>query len=341
MTRYVALIGMLLLEIPAVSVALSADGSNAGLLALAAAHMGISLVAAVLGWWMLPSHLRSPVPRAAAFLLALCLCVPVLGPALLAVIVAVTVYFRGEIPEHEITRLASHGGYLEEREPTPVSTVTGIRAKLSATDTASKTRVEALLKLRILEDFENTSAIRNALLDEAEEVRLIAFGILDIREKSVMRQIRAEQEHLTRATSTTTRTFHAKQLAWLYAELVDQGLAEGEVLRHALAQVERHAGAILAENPAEAGMWLLRGRVSARMGQVDAARDAFRRALDLGLPKSQGIPSLAELEFNERRFSEVRRLLMSAPGLKDLPDVESVVRFWSGRSAVPVSAMNQ
>lgn len=336
MSRLAALLCMILLEVPAVSVALSANGTNAGLLALAAVHTGVSLTAAVLGWWVLPPHFRTPVPRVAAFLLALCLCVPVLGPALLAVIVAVTVYFRGEELDNEVKRLESHGGYVEEKEQKQVATVTGAMARLSATGTASKTRVDALLKLQILEDLGSTSAIRNALQDEAEEVRLIAFGILDIREKSVSRQIRAEHEHLKRATSTTNRTFHAKQLAWLYAELVDQGLVEGEVLRHALAQVEHYANTILAENPAEAGMWLLKGRVLARTGDVDAARDALTRALELGLPESQGIPSLAELEFNDRRFSEVRRLLSSAPGLGDLPDVEPVVRFWSGRSAAAV-----
>ena len=332
MTRAIALIGMVLLEVPAVAVALSVDGTNAGLLAFAAVHTGISLAAAVLGWWVLPSHLRSPVPQVGAFLFALCLCVPVLGPALLAVIVAVTVYFRGEQVDEVVDRLGELDRYAEEKEHRQVSTVTGAMARLTATGTSPKTRVDALLKLQTLESLGSTSAIQHSLQDEAEEVRLIAFGILDIREKSVSRQIKTEQEELKAATTKTSRIFHAKQLAWLYAELADQGLGEGEVLRHALSQIERYTTEVITANPAEAGMWLLKGRMLARTGQTDDARKAITQALDLGLPESQGIPYLAEIEFTARRFADVRRLLLSAPSIKDLPDVEQVYRFWAGRS---------
>jgi hypothetical protein len=73
--------------------------------------------------------------------------------------------------------------------------------------------------------------------------------------------------------------------------------------------------------------------VLARTGKIADAREALTTALELGLPESQGIPCLAELEFGQRRFAEVRRLLTSAPSIKDLPDVEPVYRFWSGQSS--------
>ena len=333
MARIVALLFMVGLEVPAVSVALPADTTNAGLLAMVVVHLGLSLAAAVAGWWVLPPHLRAPAPQVGAFLFALCFCVPVLGPALLAVVVAIIVYFRGEQVDEEVDRLGELDRYADEKEQKQVSTVTGAMARLNAANTTSKTRVDALLKLQIMESLGSTSAIRNALQDEAEEVRLIAFGILDIREKSVSRQIKAEHEELKTAMSLTSRMFHAKQLAWLYAELVDQGLAEGEVLRHALSQIEHYTSTVLATNPAEAGMWLLKGRMLARTGDIEEARKAITQALELGLPENQGIPYLAEIEFNQRRFADVRRLLLSAPSIKNLPDVEPVYRFWSGRAS--------
>lgn len=332
MGRPLALIGIALLEVPAVSVALPADGTNAGLLAFAAVHLAISLTAAVLGWWVLPEQLRSPALQVAGFLFALCLFVPVLGPGLVACLVAVTVYFRGEIMDEVVAHLDDRDRYADEKEQKQVSTVTGAMARLTATGTSSKTRVDALLKLQTLKSLGSNSVIRNALQDEAEEVRLIAFGILDNREKSVSRQIRAEQEQLKAAMSASRRLFHTRQLAWLYAELADQGLVQGEVLRHALSQTQRFADDVIAANPDEAGMWLLKGRVLARMGKPDDARQALAHALELGLPASQGIPYLAELEFGQRRFADVRRLLLSAPSIKDLPDGEPVYRFWSGRA---------
>ena len=333
MARILALLFMVALEVPAVSVALPADTTNAGLLAMVTIHLGLSLAAAVTGWWALPPHLRAPAPQVGGFLFALCFCVPVLGPALLAVIVAVIVYFRGEQVDEEVDRLGELDRYADEKEQKQVSTVTGAMARLNAANTTSKTRVDALLKLQIMESQGSTSAIRNALQDEAEEVRLIAFGILDIREKSVSRQIKSEHEELKTAMSRTSRMFHAKQLAWLYAELVDQGLAEGEVLRHALSQIEHYTSTVLAANPAEAGMWLLKGRMLARTGDIEGARKAITQALELGLPENQGIPYLAEIEFNQRRFADVRRRLLSAPSIKNLPDVEPVYRFWSGRGS--------
>ncbi len=331
MRRRVALIGTALLEVPAVSAALPVDGTNAGLLAFAVVHTGISLAAAVLGWWSLPAHLRVPAPQVGVFLFAFCLFVPVLGPGLLAGLVALAVYFRGVMVEEEVDRLDALDHYAEEKEEKQVSTVSGAVARLTAAGTSSRVRVDALLKLQIMESLGTNSAIRNALQDEAEEVRLLAFGILDNREKSVSRQIRAEHEHLKEAASPNRRLFHARQLAWLYAELADEGLVEGEVLRHALSQIRHYADEVIAANPDEAGMWLLKGRVFARTGQIEAAREAITHALELGLPAGQGIPDLAELEFGRRRFADVRRLLLSAPSIKDLPDVEAVYRFWSGR----------
>ena len=332
MARLAALLFIALLEVPAVSVALPNDSTNAGLLALAVVHTAISLTAAVLGWWILPSHLRSPVPYTGAFLFATCLFIPIIGPALLAIILTVVVYFRGEEVDEEVDRLSDLDHYADEKESKQQSTMTGAMAKLTATGTTSKTRVDALLKLQIMESLGTTSAIRNALQDEAEEVRLIAFGILDIREKSVSRQIKAEHEKLKSAMSATSRMFHAKQLAWLYAELADQGLVEGEVLRHALAQIERYTSEVLAANPTEAGMWLLKGRMLARTGQIEAGRKAITQALELGLPEGQGVPYLAEIEFGLRRFGEVRRLLLSAPTIQHIPDIEEVYRFWARRT---------
>lgn len=332
MARLLTLIAMGLLEIPAVTVAAGSDGTNAGLLAAGAVHAGISLAASVMGWWALPAHLRSPAPQVGGFLFAQCFFVPVIGPALLAVTVAVTVYFRGVEVKEEIDRLEVLQGEEIQKGDKQVSTVTGAMARLTATGTASKTRADALLKLQLTESLGISSAIRNALQDEAEEVRLIAFGILDLREKSVIRQIKAEHERLNTAESDQRRLFHMKQLAWLYAELVDQGLVEGEVLRHALAEIERYTGQVIAENPEEAGMWLLKGRMLAKTGKVENARRAIIEALDLGLPVSQGIPYLAEIEFGLRRYHEVRRLLLLTPAIKDLPDVEPVYRFWAGRT---------
>jgi hypothetical protein len=332
MSRILALIGIVLLEVPAVSVALPGDDTNAGLLAFAAVHAGISLAAAVLGWWVLPSHLRVPAPQVGAFLLAVCLFVPVFGPALVALIVTATAWFRGQIVHEEVDHLSGHAGRMAEKGDQPISTVSGAMARLTATDTSSKIRVDALLKLQTIKSEGSASVMRSALLDEAEEVRLIAFGILDIKEKSVSKQIRVEHERWKAATSDLQRIFHARQLAWLYAELADQGLVEGEVLRHALEQIGHYAESVLAVNPGEGGMWLLKGRIQARAGNLDAARDAFMQALALGLPEAQCIPYLAELEFNRRRFAEVRRLLLSVQAIKDLPDVGRVVRFWSEQS---------
>jgi tetratricopeptide (TPR) repeat protein len=323
---------MVLLEVPALSVALQADATNAGLLAFAAVHLAISLTATILGWWVLPAHLRVPKPQVAAFLFAMCFFVPVLGPGLLALMVAVTASFRGEKADEEIDRLGAHDRHNVTHKEKHISTVTGAMARLTTAGLSSKVRVDALLKLQIMESLGSNVAIRDALQDEAEEVRLTAFGILDIREKSLSRQIKAEHEQLKAATSVIRRIFHAKQLAWLYSELADQGLVEGEVLRHALGQIISYADQVIAENPNEAGMWLLKGRVLARTGKVEGAREALTMALELGLPESQGIPCLAELEFGRRRFADVRRLLLSAPSIKDLPEMEPVHRFWSGRS---------
>ncbi|MGU7775008.1 tetratricopeptide repeat protein [Burkholderia sp. MR1-5-21] len=178
---------------------------------------------------------------------------------------------------------------------------------------AVRHRVTALVAMQTM-PVRAASPILHALLnDPADDVRLLAYGMLDKSEKRVTQQIGIERAKLTRRLSDDERCRVDKTLAELYGELVYARLVDGDVYRNALEQADAHAARALHHQPADGALWRLRGRLAFETDRLGDAEAMLKKAIACGFPRMRVLPYLAEIAYLRRDYAAVRRYLDDMP----------------------------
>jgi tetratricopeptide (TPR) repeat protein len=216
-----------------------------------------------------------------------------------------------------------------EEEVADAGSKGGVRVQLANTAVPIEARLRALLMVQSMPARIANPLIREMLSDPAEDLRLIAYGILDTREKTINARIHATSQKLER-TSAAERPLLEKQLAELYWELIYQGLVQGDLREHAAQQARVHLERAVAGDPDDAALRALAGQIAMSNGRYDEAQRAFEQALELGLPDNRVLPYMAEVAFRRRRFDEVRALAGRLASLPSTHRIDHVVHYWQG-----------
>lgn len=199
-------------------------------------------------------------------------------------------------------------------------------------------RLRAVMATRPLAGRAATQVLRFALRDPSDDVRLLAYAILDGREAVLYRRINELATGLSSPADSSngdgapgeSGAAH-RRLAEAYWELAYQGLADGELLAYVLWQARTHAALALDGAPDDPSLTLLFGRILLRQREYKEARETLARARSLGLPARTVNLYLAEVAFAERRFDEVRTYLATlAPEDLRRPTVKRLADFWCG-----------
>jgi polysaccharide biosynthesis protein PelE len=195
-----------------------------------------------------------------------------------------------------------------------------------AAETAA--RVRAVMATRQLSDQYAVPILQVALRDPVDDVRLLAYALLDTKERHIYGNIKQLNARMGEAPPAAHGSLH-KRLAHEYWELVYLGLAQGEVLAHVLTSGLKHAQQAVQDLPSDAGLSFLLGRMRAAQGNIEDAAGHYDRAESLGLPRHALLPYRADLAFRQRRWDEVAALLKDLPpeSKKRMP-MQAVVAFW-------------
>ncbi|SUA88709.1 Uncharacterised protein [Pandoraea pulmonicola] len=209
-----------------------------------------------------------------------------------------------------------------------------LRARLRNLRGERDDRVAALVSVQALPSRVTSEIARDLLADPVEEVRLLAYGILDGLEKRIMQQIFVMRDRHEGAQDDDERAHAARRLAQLYWELIYQNLVRGEVLRFTLERVETFARNTLEQYEDDASMWYLLGRCALMREQSDAAEMYLRQAQFHSFPAERLLPWLAEAAFQKRRYDRVSQLLEgiganAVTGAAASQVVQPAVRFWT------------
>ncbi len=297
-------------------------------------YLAAHLAASLLGAWLLAFVVEGRSVRAQPwwaffFFLGLGFFVPILGvPGLLAV-----AFISRFLPRHEgkdvfSTQAAPEYAPHDERVAPP-HTHGPVRGQLSDPDSPVEIRLRALLSIQDMPSRTANPVIREMLADPSDDVRLVAYGILDGREKRINERIQAARAQLE-GEDPTGRLIADKELAELYWELVYQGLVQGDLQKHAAAQARTHFDAALRAAPDDAALWALGGRLANFAGQYERAWHAFTRAVEFGMPEARALPYLAEVAFRMRKFDRVRPLLEKIAQAPHTQRMAQVIGYWSG-----------
>ena len=205
-----------------------------------------------------------------------------------------------------------------------------VRAQLGNASAPLDQRMKALVALQDTPAHATGELLRKLLADPADDIRLLAYGILDNKEKAVMARIREAQLAVDTARDDTERHAGHKRIAELYFELIYQDLVQGDMRRFAADQVRSHIGAAHRFSQDDAGLWFMLARLELQARNIDAAQAALERAEAAGFAHARLAPWVAELRFLQGRHDEVRRMFNELPPDATLPAVTAMRRYWRG-----------
>ncbi|ACR31556.1 polysaccharide transport system component transmembrane protein ragE [Burkholderia glumae BGR1] len=217
-----------------------------------------------------------------------------------------------------------------------------LKAELRNAEASVDFRMTALLAMQSLPVRTVSPILQEMLADPLDDIRLLAYGSLESKEKALTQRITAERAALEAlqapgagARPAEERARANKVLAELYGELIYQQLVTGDVYDNAIAQADRFAEAALALMPDDAALWRLRGRLALLRRDLDAADALLQRAIDSGFPRDRLLPYLAESAYWRRDFARVASLLgaMEASGVP--PALRAALEFWQPAAAAP------
>jgi hypothetical protein len=209
-----------------------------------------------------------------------------------------------------------------------------VRAQLGNAGTPLDLRMKALVAVQDAPARASGDLLRTLLADPADDVRLLAYGILDGKEKGISQRILALEQELDKETRAARRRPLHKQLAELHWELMFQNLVQGDMLDFSADQVRRHAEAALREGD-DAGLWFMVARLELRAHRTAEAEHAIGQARRLGFAGERLLPYLAELRFQQRRYDEVRRLFAALGEQRAIPALAQARAYWLRRPGTP------
>lgn len=303
--------------------------SNAELGLYYMSHAGASALLALFAYAFLPSNRNKPRMPILALLFSLTFFVPVLG--FIGVVGTILAFpllprFAPKLAYREVALPALDP---HERVMSGGFRQAGMRGFLNNRQAPVPLRLRALVTLQNVPIRVASPLLRDLLADPTEDLRLLAYGMLDAQEKKLNSSIHDALQSLESAADEAARAASARKLAQLYWELVYQGLVQGDLRRHALQQSLKYTEAALAHQPGDPALQLQLGRLLHETGVGDEARAAYTRALAGGLPATRVLPYMAELAYDARDFAEARRVIGEMRNWQSLPRLQPVVHFWS------------
>lgn len=305
------------------------DAGPMGFATFLAVQAVAALLLAAAAWSILPKPYRRPVIWSYGFLALLCFLIPGFGWIICAGAMLAARWWPDntgrdgigqiELPEfvtHLLTRVRHGSG-------------AHLRAQLGNAQAPVSKRMTALVAMQSVPARMATPVLRSLLGDPIDDVRLLAYGMLDRAEKEITRKILQELPRLDAAHTDSERYAVAKRLADLYWELIYQGLVQGDVYQYTAEQVERYASMALDIEPNNAALWYMRGRLAISRRQLTDADRYLARAEAQGFARDRLIPAMAESAFLQRDFARTAHLMESFSSRSQLPLLQPLLRYWN------------
>lgn len=204
-----------------------------------------------------------------------------------------------------------------------------VRARLE-NGCSTDERMSAMTALQAMPIHLTEKVLRRLLSDQQEELRLLAYGLIDGAEKSIMAKIAKARQKLLDGNVPDEQRIHLHAvLAQLYWELSYQHLVAGEVHQYVLDKVALHAQTVLATDPEDGLMWYLLGRSALLKQQSQLAADCLRRAEGCDFPHERLRPWQAEAAFQQNQFSAVGRYLSGLDNGLAASRLQPSIQYWT------------
>lgn len=261
------------------------------------------LIMQALPQWLPETYKQATALPAKLFFFSVAFFVPGLGMPALTLVFIPALWAAAPDSEHEhwqrigIPDLPM--GLLQGDDPQGKLTGSQIAEVLTRATDAEK-RLSAVMMTLRLKDRDAVPLLRLALCDAEDDVRLLAYALLDRKEQAISVGLHDHLKRLECAAHGERFILH-RHIAHEYWELVHLGIVQGEILNYYLDTARHHAEHALRCRPVDSGLHLLLGRILLKTGHLDIAESAFRRAEKLGIDVTQTRAYLAEIAFLQQK----------------------------------------
>lgn len=334
----------LTLELGSLLLALTQGKSLALLAAYFAMHAVGSILFALAIALVVPGQYKQPRRWLLAYLFAFNFFIPVAGLLCALTGILIGVWFPRRAGDTSF-ETASSPQFTTYRNHEGTGFRGGqVRAQLSNINTPLDQRLKALVAVQDTPARATGNMLRDLLADSSDDIRLLAYGILDGKEKQISQRILENRQRLEEIGSSGTTHDRAeesrlhKAIAELYWELIYQDLVQGDMQTFSADQVRHHIDAALKVRSSDAGLWFLLARLELQQRRVARAETALTNAQRTGFARERLLPYIAELRFLQGHYSEVRALFVELAGQSGIPALAPARRYWLGDvSHVPQS----
>ncbi|MBP55036.1 MAG: polysaccharide biosynthesis protein, partial [Marinobacter sp.] len=187
-------------------------------------------------------------------------------------------------------------------------------------------RLKALMATRQMNDRDAIEILREALKDPSDDVRLLAYSMLEQKEKTLAQRAGTLQQSLQNADDLTSVSLQ-RRLAQVWWEMAYLGLAQGGLRHYYLDSAGKLLRRLVARR-SQHNDWRLLGRVELALGNIDNAEEAFRSALAGGSSPELIMPYLGGVAYLRRDFAQVRQHLSACPLERFHPANRPVIESW-------------
>ena len=317
----------LALETGGVTGLLSPTAGNLGLAAYLIAHaMACALLTLIL-LPLMPSRYRGQPITTGVFLFTLQFAIPFIGSVGLVLGMLLALYLprsSRDIPWQEVD-IPELPFQPIDMDLQVVYSQGGLRQVLREAISTDK-RLKALMATRQMNDRDAIEILREALKDPSDDVRLLAYSMLEQKEKTLAQRAGTLQQSLQNADDLTSVSLQ-RRLAQVWWEMAYLGLAQGGLRHYYLDSAGKLLRRLVARR-SQHNDWRLLGRVELALGNIDNAEEAFRSALAGGSSPELIMPYLGEVAYLRRDFAQVRQHLSACPLERFHPANRPVIESW-------------
>ncbi len=253
----------------------------------------------------MPAKSRKALPSTWGLFFCFALIAPVLGSLSILLITRTTLRRALDNHLHAKPRSVELPEFEVRSRKTARAGQGAIRSRLMH-DVPAKVRMQSLLTLQAVPGRVANPILEELLGDDSDDVRLVAFGMLEAKEKKLSVHIHEEQSQLEKPLSKRARYDCLRHLAELHWELTYAGLVQGGLIAHNLNQAWKYIEeAMSMDENHESGILFLRGRILLAQGSMEPARLALEEAMRMGQSQGSVMPYLSDLAFQKRDFAQV------------------------------------
>lgn len=300
----------------------------AALLAYLALHAPASVLWALALLPRIPPRFVYSQRFVLAFIFAICYAIPVLGFVATLTAFPILIRFRSQARRAPFESLQLPDFDPQQSLQNEVRS-TGLRTLLLNPKVSVTARVRAMAALQSISGRTATPILRAVLRDPNEELRLLAYGMLNRFENRIGRAITTQSSILDAAEPGSRQALRsARNLSDLYWELAASGLAQEDLRVHAMGQSLAYCDRVLQRRPDDGLMQLRRARLLYEVGNVNGAEGGYGFARALNVPDLRVVPQEARLYFKQREFARVRALMQELHQWRAVPKLRRVIDYW-------------